>query len=259
MSGVASTRALLARELLRAWRQPTRTIGMIGTALLMWALLGSGFASSFQMPGVEAGGVGGEGGEGVSYARYIFPGIITIVVVFGTVFTSISLIQDRQEGFLQAVLVSPSPRWAIVASKVGSGVVTALIEAALLLGVGMLSGVVQTGALGVVGVLVVVSLASAAVTSMGLALAWWVNSVAGFHGLMNLVLMPMWLLSGAIFPAEGAHGWLGTMMRLNPLEWATRSMGGALGVMDAGVLDWVGTVGFAAAFVGLAVWVVSRD
>jgi ABC-2 type transport system permease protein len=217
---------------------------MIGTALLMWALLGSGFASSFHMPGV-----GGAGDEGVSYAQYIFPGIVTVVVVFGTVFTAISLIQDRQEGFLQGVLVSPAPRWVIVASKVGAGVMVALLEGALLLGVGMLAGVVETGVGGALGAMVVIGLAAAAVTSMGLALAWWVNSVAGLHGLMNL----------ALFPVEGAHGWLGLVMRLNPLEWTTRAMGGALGVMDAGVMEWVGTVAFAGVFVGLAAWVVSRE
>jgi ABC-2 type transport system permease protein len=251
--GTGATIALLARELVRAWRQPTRAIGMIGTALLIWALLGSGFASSFRMPGLGDGAA-----DGVSYARYVFPGMVFIVVVFGTVFTAISLIQDRQEGFLQSVLVSPAPRWSIVASKVGAGVITALVEGGLLLAVGMLSGVVQTSPLGAIGAMVVIALAAAGVTSMGLALAWWVNSVAGFHGLMNLVLLPMWLLSGALFPVEGAHGWLGLIMRLNPMEWATRAMGGALGVMDAGVMEWVGTLAFAGVFASLAVWVVSR-
>lgn len=245
--------ALARRELVRSWRQPTRAIGVLGTAVLIWALLGSGFAKSFQMPGTEIGDVG--------YASYLFPGMVTLIVIFGTVFTAISLIQDRQAGFLQAVLVSPTPRWTVVLSKVGSGVVSALVEGGLLLVVGLISGVVsaeKAGVVGVVGALVSIALTAAAVVSLGLALAWWVDSVAGFHGMMNVVLTPMWMLSGALFPASGAHGWLAWVMRINPLEWATRTMGASLGVGHAGVLDWVGTVAFAVVMTGVAVGVVKR-
>ena len=252
MYGTMAAGALARRELVRSWRQPTRAIGVLGTAVLMWALLGGGFAQSFRMPGT------GIGDEGVGYASYLFPGIVTLIVIFGTVFTAISLIQDRQAGFLQAVLVSPTPRWTVVASKVGSGVVTALVEGGLLLLVGLASGVVKAGPIGVLGAMVSIAFTAAAVVSLGLALAWWVDSVAGFHGMMNVVLTPMWMLSGALFPASGAHGWLATVMRINPLEWATRTMGASLGVGTAGVLDWVGTVAFAMAMMALAIGVVKR-
>jgi ABC-2 type transport system permease protein len=248
ISGVAAARALAWRELVRVVRRPSQIYATLGTAALFWLLLGSGFAASFRPP--EAVG-------DASYSAFLVPGVVTMVVMFGTIFAAIGLIQDRHEGTLQGVLASAAPRWSVVASKVAGGVVFGVGQAALMLLAAPLVGI-DAGPIGYLGALAAAALTAVGVVSMGLALAWRVDSISGFHGLMNLVLVPMWLLSGALFPLEGAHGWLALVMRINPLGWCTRAMGSSLGVSPMGVGDWVGAVAFACAMFALAVWSVSR-
>jgi len=238
VSGVSAMIVLTRRELVRFTRQPTRVVASVGTPLLFWVFAGSGLAGSFSVPGAE---------NGASYAGYILPGMVTMVVLFSTIFAAISLIQDRQGGFLQSVLVSPAPSWAIAGSKVIGGTVIATAQAMVLL-LGAFAVGLQPGVLGWLGAAGAAALVSVAVIGLGLAAAWRINSTAGFHGVMNMVLMPMWLLSGALFPAEGAAPWLRGLMMLNPLHWATRAMGSALGLgSEHAGLAWLGTVLFALA------------
>ncbi|HBS27910.1 MAG TPA: hypothetical protein DEB06_00315 [Phycisphaerales bacterium] len=194
--------------------------------------------------------MGGE--DGASYAGFLLPGMVTMVVLFSAIFASMSLIQDRQGGFLQSVLVSPAPSWAIAGAKVLGGTVIATTQALVLL-LGAIVVGLAPGAGGWLGAALASALVSVAVIGLGLAAAWRINSTAGFHGVMNMVLMPMWLLSGALFPAEGAAGWLRAVMLANPLHWATRAMGGSLGIgPPAGAWAWAGTLLFAAAMFGAA-------
>ena len=227
---------LTAREFKRFVRRPSRVVATLGTVGLFWLVIGGGMGASF---------VSSEGGAG--YAGYLVPGMVTMVVLFGTVFAAISLIQDRAAGFLQSALVSPAPRWVIGGSKVAAGVGLGAAQAALLLAAAPLAGL--EASLGGFGLAVLAAaLAAAGVVGLGVAMAWWVDSVGGFHGLMNLALTPMWLLSGALFPASGASDWLGAVMRANPLHWSTRAMGGALGVgPPASAWEWAGAVAFALA------------
>src|SRR3972149_10598402 len=111
-SWLLPTWSLFAREVLRFVRQPGRVLGSLGTPLLFWLLLGSGFGRTFRPPGMA---------EGMDYLTYFFPGTVLLVVLFTAIFSSISVIQDRTEGFLQGVLVAPVPRLAIVLGKVLGG------------------------------------------------------------------------------------------------------------------------------------------
>ncbi|MCC7387596.1 MAG: ABC transporter permease [Phycisphaerales bacterium] len=237
--GVPTMLALTRRELVRIVRQPSRLLASVATPLLVWLLLGSGFARSFQSP-AEGSLV-----AGIEYGAYLLPGMATMTVLFSSIFGAMSLIQDRHEGFLQSVLVSPTPRWAIAASKLlGSSLIATaqavcLLPAAFLLGDGI-------GAAGA-GMAVVALLCTAiGIAGLGLACAWWVDSTQGFHGVMNLVLLPMWLLSGSVFPVAGASGWMKVIMMANPVTWCTAVLHNALG-HNAGdpVVAWAVTVGFA--------------
>lgn len=214
-SGLPALLWLTRRELHRFVRQPSRIAAAVGTPLLVWVFFGSGFAGSFAPRS-----------DNVSYTAYLIPGMAALAALFSSIFAAISLIEDRQSGFLQSVLVSPAPRWAVAGAKVlGSSAVAAgqaalLLVPALLMGVGSPAALVPAfGAILVIAVLI---------SGIGLAAAWHIDSVPGFHGVMNLVLMPMWLLSGSVFPVSGAAGWLRVVMLANPLTWPTAAMRGAL-------------------------------
>jgi ABC-2 type transport system permease protein len=241
--------ALTARELKRFVRQPSRIAGTVGTPLLFWVLAASGLSGSFTGTGSASG---------LPYSAFLLPGMVTMIVVFSTIFAAISLIQDRQAGFLQSVIVSATPTWTIVASKVAGGTLVALVQAAVLLLAAPLVGY-EPGIAGMICALFAAGLASAAVIGIGLAAAWWINSTSGFHGVMNTVLMPMWLLSGAIFPAEGASKWLAFIMMCNPLAWATSAMSASLrGNPASAGAAWIGSAAFAVCACLLAAIVMAR-
>lgn len=257
-SGLPAFTALLQREIVRFLRQPSRIVAAIGTAALFWLVLGSGFAGSFQMTAdATATTPGGEGDGGVSYSAYLIPGMAAMVVLFASIVAAISLIDDRHAGFLQGVLVSPAPAWAMVGAKVGGCAVLALAQGMLVLLAAPLAGV-PLDPLGVLLAAAALACIALGIAGIGLALAWKIDSVQGFHGVMNLVLMPMWLLSGAFFPVDSAAGWLGWVMRLNPLTWPTEALRAAL-LHDAppSPAAWLGSAAFAAAGAILP-WLVVR-
>ena len=243
-SSILPILTLWQRELVRFYRQRSRVVGALGTPLLFWLLIGSGFGASFQS-------------SGTNYLAYLFPGTILLIVLFTAIFSTISVIEDRHEGFLLSVLVAPISRAALVLGKVFGGATLALLQGLtfVLLSplVGIRLGLLQ--ALEVIGVLFLVSFA---MTALGFYFAWRLDSVQGFHSVMNLVLMPMWLLSGALFPASGAHTWIGWVMRLNPLTYGLAALRQALlnvpqeaGSLTVCVLVIAG-FGVAAALAGLA-------
>ncbi len=231
-----ATATLWRREMVRFFRSRHRVLGALATPVLFWLLLGSGLDRVFD-PGVAAPGVGAAtdaaGPAGMGYLRYFFPGTVVMVLLFSAIFSTISLIEDRRDGFLQGVLVAPVSRLAIVLGKVLGGATVATAQAALLLlawpwigGGGEAASLVL--AAGVMAVLAV------GLTALGFSLAWVMESSAAFHGVMNLVLLPMWLLSGAVFPVETAPPWLAWTMRLNPLTYGYAAVASLMhGAADA--------------------------
>ncbi len=205
---------LWRRELTRFFRQPSRIAGAVATPLIFWLLLGSGLSGSFRLPG---------GPESVDYLEYFFPGTIVLVLLFAAIFSNISVIEDRHEGFLQGVLVAPVGRATLVAGKVLGGSTLAWLQAIVFLALAPAAGIHLTfwNLLAAAGVLAVLAVA---LSALGFAFAWKLDSVQGFHAIMNIVLMPMWMLSGAFFPASGAPGWLAALMRFNPLTYGIAAL-----------------------------------
>lgn len=200
---------LFQREVVRFLRQRNRVIGAVATPILFWILIGSGMGQSFRPSWAP---------EGFSYLEYFFPGTVLLMILFTSIFSTISIIEDRREGFLQAVLAAPVNRSAIVMGKMLGGATLATMQGLLLCALAPFSGI----ALNVGGLLQaggVMFLTGCALTGLGYLLAWPMQSVQGFHAIMNLILMPMWLLSGALFPSSGAAPWLGAVMALNPLHY----------------------------------------
>lgn len=207
--------ALAWREVVRFLRQPSRIVGAFAPPLLAWLLLGAGFGASFRSPG------------GAGYLAWFFPGTVVLVVLFAAIFSTISVIEDRREGFLQAVVVSPVSPLAVAAGKIAGGTLLALAQGGLLLALAPLLGFAPSAA-ALAPALLVLALVALALTGLGLAIAWMLESTQGFHAVMNLVLIPMWFLSGSFFPAEGAPAWLRAAMSVNPLTYGVASLRHAL-------------------------------
>jgi ABC-2 type transport system permease protein len=245
--------SLAGRELVRFWRQPNRVIGALGTPVVFWLLIGGGMAGSFA------------GGAGESYIQYFFPGTLVMILLFTAIFSTISIIEDRREGFLQSVLVAPIPRGAIVLGKVLGGTALASAQGMLFLALAPLVGfsVSLPGFLLAAGLMILLSFA---LTAMGFCIAWWMNSSQAFHAIMNLFLMPMWFLSGALFPPQGAWAPLKWIMMANPLTYGVDGLRNALRLPQQGGLEW-GQLGFNIAITAvfatglfvLAAWMAHRD
>jgi len=212
--------SLCRRELVRFLRQPNRVLGAFATPIVFWLFIGAGMGHSFKSDTVAG-----------PYIQYFFPGTIVMILLFTAIFSTISIIEDRREGFLQSVLVAPVGRMSIVLGKVLGGTVLAFMQGLIFL---LLAPTVHihltlgTFLLSCMVMLVV----SFGLTALGFCIAWRMSSTQGFHAIMNLFLMPMWLLSGALFPGDQAWGVIKWIMRINPLSYGYNALCQALYLGD---------------------------
>ena len=206
-SFLLSMSTLWWREIRSFYRQRSRVIGVLATPLVFWLLLGSGFGTSLRTSAGDE-----------NYLQFFYPGTVVLVVLFTAIFSNMSIIEDRREGFLLSVLVAPVSRWALVLGKVTGATTIGVLQGLLFLPLAPLLGISVSPERipAILGVLLVLSFG---LTGLGFFFAWWLNSVQGFHSVMNIVLMPMWMLSGAVFPADGAAGWVKGVMSFNPLTY----------------------------------------
>lgn len=218
--------ALTQRELIRFLRQRTRVIGSVGQPVIFWLLFGAGLRTSFRPPTWAAGLA-----HDVTYQEYFLPGVATLIVLFTAIFSTISIIEDRREGFLQGVLVAPVSRLTIVLSKISAGTILAILQAGLFLLIGPMLSWIGAGAeiqiswslTRILMAAVFLILIAAELTALGFVIAWPMNSTQGFHAIMSIFLMPMWLVSGAFFPG-GDSGWLYWLIRINPLTYGVAGL-----------------------------------
>jgi ABC-2 type transport system permease protein len=196
------------REVVRFYRQPARVVGVILSPLLFWVVIGAGFGTSLQS---EATGTG-------NFLHYFFPGALIMIVLFTSIFTMMSVIEDRNEGFLLSVMVAPVHRSGIVLGKVLGGTTLSAVQGLIFLVFAPLIGI-RLGLEQVLIIALVTFLVAFALTALGFAIAWRMESSQGFHAIINLFLIPLWMLSGALFPVSGASGWLKLLMRINPLTY----------------------------------------
>jgi ABC-2 type transport system permease protein len=202
------------REVVRFYRQRARVVGVILSPLLFWVVIGSGFGRSFNS---------GQGAGQQYYLDYFYPGALVMIVLFTAIFTMMSVIEDRNEGFLLSVLVAPVPRAAIVLGKVLGGTTLAAIQGLIFLVFSPLVGIHMTlGSFGLIAL--TVFLVSFALTALGFAIAWPMDSTQAFHAIINLFLIPLWLLSGALFPLSKASTWIRWLMYANPLTYGVEAL-----------------------------------
>jgi daunorubicin resistance ABC transporter membrane protein len=233
---LATIRVLTRRELTRFFRQRSRIFGAVAQPLLFWLVIGTGLAG---------------------YREFFYPGVLVMVVLFTSIFATMTLIEDRHSGFLQAVLTAPSSRPAVVLGKTLGGVVIAMVQAGLFLLLAPVAGV-SYGEVAWLPLLGLLTLLALGLTAFAFAFAWWLDNQQGFHAVMMVLLMPSWVLSGAIFPVEKAEPWLAAIMRGNPVTYGVAGVRGAL----AGAAPTGGQLAavalFAAASLALATLACSR-
>jgi ABC-2 type transport system permease protein len=196
---------LAHRELVRFFRQRNRVFGALGQPIIFWLLFSEGLR-----------------GNQLDYAHF-FPGTLVMILLFTAIFATITIIEDRNEGFLQSVLVAPAPRWAMVLGKVLGGAAIAMIQGLLFLILGALTLGLESTLAEIALAVVMMGLISIALTALGFTIAWRMESTHGFHAIMSVFLLPMWLLSGAFFPGGGT-GWLSWIIRLNPLTYGVAGL-----------------------------------
>lgn len=218
--------SLWRREMVRFFRQRSRIVGALGSPLLLWLLLGSGVGSSFRL---------GAAGASMNYLEYFFPGTVVLILLFTSIFSTISIIEDRKEGFLQSVLVAPVPRSAFVLGKLLGGTSLAVMQGVLFM---LLAPLVNISFSAIPAALGMLALVAFGLTALGYIIAWKMDSTQGFHAIMNLFLIPMWLLSGSVFPASGAPGWLRWVILVNPLTYGLAAVRSSIyGVQRAATMN----------------------
>lgn len=237
--------SLWRREMVRFFRQRSRVTGSLATPVLFWLFFSAGYGPSFR-----SGGPGGvtAAGSGSSFV-YFLPGTLALILLFTSIFSNISIIEDRREGFLQGVLAAPVSRLGIVMGKVLGGSTIALIQGLLFLLLAAATGIdVQIHAAAAVAAILLLAVST---TALGFLFAWRMDTVQAFHGIMNVVLMPLWLLSGALFPAQGTPIVLKVLILANPVTYGLAALRHALGVpapdVASAALAWGVSIAFAAA------------
>jgi len=199
--------SLWRREIVRFYRQKSRVVGVLLSPLVFWLVIGSGFGSSYR-----------SGAGDQHYLQYFFPGALLMIVLFTSIFTMMSVIEDRDRGFLSSVLVAPVSRSVIVLGKVLGGTTLAAVQGLIFLVFAPAVGA-HFGFSSFLLVVLSVFLMAFALTALGFTLAWRMESAQAFHAIVNLFLIPLWLLSGALFAVNKASGWIQWVMRLNPLTY----------------------------------------
>ncbi|MCX8071504.1 MAG: ABC transporter permease [Candidatus Binatia bacterium] len=201
------------REMVRFVRQRSRVTGALLQPLVFWLLLGGGLNASFKPSGLSE----------FSYVEYFYPGTIVLVLLFTAIFATISTVEDRKSGFLQGVLVAPVSRAAVVLGQVLGAATLATLQGTLMLCFSPLVGIHPS--VGQLLLTLVVMLALAvALSGLGLSIAWRMDSTQGFHAVMNILLLPLWFLSGAVFPITGAPRLISWLMVANPLMYGVAAL-----------------------------------
>ncbi len=201
---------IVLREFKRFFRQKTRVLVTIARPLIWLVIVGSGFTKIVDMPG------------DMSYTQFILPGIVGMTILFSSVFSTISVVWDREFGFLREMLVAPISRLTIVVGKLLSGTALSVFQATILVILSPLLGIFISPQQ-FVWMVLLITLLSLAITSMGLFIASFLKSLEGFNIIMNFIVLPMFFLSGALYPVSSLPFFLNRFTLVNPLSYGIDS------------------------------------
>jgi ABC-2 type transport system permease protein len=235
------------RDLKRLIRDKNQFYGSFARPVLWLVVLGMGLRPVFK------------GDSGVDYIKFIFPGIVAMSLIFSAMWSGISIVWDREFGFLKEILVAPIPRTAIVTGKIMGGATQAMVQGGITLFFAPLIGVKLTvvSFFLLIGIMMLISVS---LSSLGIALASRIYSYEGFGTISNFVIMPLFFLSGAVYPVKTLPAWLKVIVSLNPVTYGVDLMRGAvLGIFQfSPFVDLLYLLGFGIAMGALAVILFRR-
>lgn len=218
--------AIWLREFKVFLREKSRLVASIFTPLMWLFVIGSGLGSTVSNPSALSTVVhstAGEVGSEIDYQQFIFPGIICMSVIFSSVFFGSYIIWDRKFDFLKSVMVAPVSRTTIFIGKTFGGMTTSIIQAAILLVIGLAIGMHYTP-FSIVTIAVIILLLSFALTSLGLTIGSYIESLEGFQLIVSFVVFPLFFLSGALFPLNNLPGWLSILTMVDPATYAVDAL-----------------------------------
>jgi ABC-2 type transport system permease protein len=226
MASLRGVYIIWLRDLLRWWRDRQRILPSVVQPILYLFVFGVGLSSA--IGGIGGGAGANAGGQnasalGVSYTAFMYPGVLAMSVLFTSIFSAMSIVWDREFGFLKEIQVAPIPRSAVAVGKALGGSSVAMLQASLLLLVAPLVGVSLTPLL-VVQILGLMFLLAFALSAFGVAIASRMKSMEGFQVIINFVMLPILFLSGAFFPLRGLPAWLELLTRLDPAAYAVDAL-----------------------------------
>lgn len=209
MKVIKETYIIWLREIIRYWRVKTRLVSSLAMPILWLVLFGSGMKSTLTMGG----------SMDFDFIHFLFPGIIGMTILFNSIFSVMSIVLDRQFGFLKEVLVAPVSRTSIALGKILGGSTISVIQGTVMLLLAPFVGISLSFGM-VLALLPVMFLAAMALTSIGLVVASRMKTTEGFQMIMNFIMMPMFFLSGALFPLTKLPGWMEFLAQINPASYA---------------------------------------
>lgn len=208
---------LWIREVKKYFRSKSRIIGSLGQPILFLVALGFGLGPIFQ-----------KAGQG-NYIQFLVPGIISMSILFLAIFSGISVIWDRQFGFLKETLVAPVPRWQIMLGRTLGGATVAVLQGLIVFAISFLAGFKLESFAALPITFVFMVLIALIFTALGTAIASILEDMHGFQLIMNFLVMPIFFLSGALFPIKGLPGFMETIIRFDPLAYGVDGLRGTLG------------------------------
>jgi ABC-2 type transport system permease protein len=211
MRDLRAVRIVWHRDLIRFWRDKPRMLASVLQPMLYLFVFGTGMGAGMRPTG------------GLDLRVFLFPGVMAMATLFTCFFSAGSIVWDREFGFMREMLVAPVRRGAIVVGKALGGATAGMVQGVIVLAMGPLVGIEYTPLLVLVllGELIVLSFA---ITSIGVLVAVKIKSFQAFMALVQIIIMPMFFLSGALFPMRGLPTWLHVSTLLDPLTYAVDPM-----------------------------------
>ncbi len=207
MDNLVGAYSIWYRDILRFWRDKMRMIGAITLPLLLLVVFGGGLSSSIGMLA-----------PGVDFAQFMFPGIIGMTVLMTAFMSGVSVVWDREFGFLKEVLVAPVSRVSVVVGKMMGGATVALVQGLIILVLAPVIGV-KLSAVMVVELIPLMFLVATALAATGILLATRIRSMEAFQVVTQMLLFPMVFLSGVFFPLSNLPSWMNVLVKLNPVTY----------------------------------------
>lgn len=229
IAAVLDSFTIAKRDIIRSFRQRSQLYGSIMRPVIWLFLLGTGLRSSFSAP------------AGFTYTQYIFPGMIVMNILFASIMSGTTIIWDREFGFLKEIMVAPMSRISIVFGKTLSGSIIATIQGVIVLAFFPLVGL----HLSVIQVILIIPgmfIIALSITSLGIMIASRMTSFEGFGTINNFLVMPLFFLSGAMYPTDSVPSWLKPMIYINPVSYAVNLLRGIALKINTNYLIDIGVI-----------------